>query len=349
MNFRHEWKHPLNSMDLQETRSRLRCVMRPDPHAGASGKYEVRSLYFDSPGDSALREKLDGISRREKFRMRFYNGDVRLIHLEKKSKIDGLCRKQPAALTAGEAQSIVDGAWEWMPSAENRPLLLELYTKMRTRGLRPKTIVDYTREPFVYAPGNVRVTLDYALRTGLRCTDFLNTRCVTVPAGDAPAILEVKWDAFLRCTDFTELLRPADAERSGPAERQRSLHRGGTAHGPLRSDRRAAAPPVGHGRHGWRGGSGRLPGRGIFPRRVSAWGRGGHARFRKSAGADARGPGLAAYAEGSLLRPKRTEANRPTSETLPSSDGCVLSRSAAGHHLREAVSVLAPSAPLRPF
>ena len=31
MNFRHEWKHPLNSMDLQETRSRLRCVMRPDP------------------------------------------------------------------------------------------------------------------------------------------------------------------------------------------------------------------------------------------------------------------------------------------------------------------------------
>ena len=70
MNFRHEWKHPLNSMDLQETRSRLRCVMRPDPHAGASGKYEVRSLYFDSPGDSALREKLDGISRREKFRMR---------------------------------------------------------------------------------------------------------------------------------------------------------------------------------------------------------------------------------------------------------------------------------------
>ena len=51
MNFRHEWKHPLNSMDLQETRSRLRCVMRPDPHAGASGKYEVRSLYFDSPGE----------------------------------------------------------------------------------------------------------------------------------------------------------------------------------------------------------------------------------------------------------------------------------------------------------
>ena len=68
---------------------------------------------------------------------------------------------------------------------------------MRNRCLKPKTIVDYTREPFVYAPGNVRVTLDYNIRTGLNCTDFLNAECVTIPAGDAPIILEVKWDEFL--------------------------------------------------------------------------------------------------------------------------------------------------------
>ena len=68
---------------------------------------------------------------------------------------------------------------------------------MKSKGLRPKTIVDYTREPFIYAPGNVRVTLDYNIRTGLGCTDFLNEACVTVPAGDAPIILEVKWDGFL--------------------------------------------------------------------------------------------------------------------------------------------------------
>ena len=68
---------------------------------------------------------------------------------------------------------------------------------MKNRGLKPKTIVDYTREPFVYAPGNVRVTLDYNIRTGLQCTDFLNPDCVTIPAGDAVTILEVKWDEFL--------------------------------------------------------------------------------------------------------------------------------------------------------
>lgn len=63
--------------------------------------------------------------------------------------------------------------------------------------LRPKTIVDYTREPFVFSAGNVRVTIDYDIRTGMSSTDFLNPRCVTVPAGDAPIILEVKWDEYL--------------------------------------------------------------------------------------------------------------------------------------------------------
>ena len=68
---------------------------------------------------------------------------------------------------------------------------------MNALGLRPRTIVDYMREPFVYTPGNVRVTLDYDIRTGLGCTDFLNPGCITVPAGAAPIILEVKWDTFL--------------------------------------------------------------------------------------------------------------------------------------------------------
>ena len=67
---------------------------------------------------------------------------------------------------------------------------------MKGQGLRPKTIVEYVREPFVYAPGNVRVTLDYNIRTGLLSTDFLNPDCVLVPV-EAPVILEVKWDAFL--------------------------------------------------------------------------------------------------------------------------------------------------------
>ena len=156
----------------------------------------IRSLYFDNPADKALREKIDGVNRREKFRIRYYNGDTSVIHLEKKSKYNGLGAKESAPLSRAEALSIAEGEWTWMKDAEH-PLVRELYRKMCDQLLRPKTIVDYTREPYIYAPGNVRVTFDFDIRTGLSCTDFLNPACTTIPAGDAPILMEVKWDAFL--------------------------------------------------------------------------------------------------------------------------------------------------------
>ena len=196
MDYRHELKHEINPSDLVALRQRLRAVAKLDPHA-VDGKYFIRSLYFDNLSDKALREKIDGVNRREKFRIRYYNLDPSLIHLEKKSKVNGLGAKHSAILTAPEAQKIVDGDLEWMMAATDRPLIQELYAKMCFQGLRPKTIVDYTREPYVFGPGNVRVTLDYDIRTGLGCTDFLNPHCLTLPAGEAPILLEVKWDGFL--------------------------------------------------------------------------------------------------------------------------------------------------------
>ena len=194
MELRHEEKFEINFSDMLTVRQRLRSVAYSDPHA-VNGVYRIRSLYFDSASDKALREKLNGVSRREKFRIRCYNGDSSVIHLEKKSKLGGLGNKQTAPLTPEQTQRIIDGNIAWMADSE-WPLIRELYAKMFSEGLLPRTIVDYTREPFVYPAGNVRVTLDYDIRTGMRCTDFLNDNCVTVPASDC-IILEVKWDAFL--------------------------------------------------------------------------------------------------------------------------------------------------------
>lgn len=192
--FRHEWKHEINYSDLIVLRSRLLAVAKQDIYA-QGGKYQIRSLYFDNVADKALREKLDGVNIREKFRVRYYNGDPSVLHLEKKSKINGLCAKQSVSISQKEAQAIVDGDYAWM-AMNGKPLILELYSKMCSQGLRPKTVVDYTREPFVFAPGNVRVTMDYHIRTGMLCSDFLNPECVTVPVGDT-MILEVKWDEYL--------------------------------------------------------------------------------------------------------------------------------------------------------
>ena len=196
MVYRNELKHVITAADRAAICASLRAVAQPDPHAGANGEYRIRSLYFDNFQDKALREKLDGVNHREKFRIRYYNSDTNMIRLEKKSKVNGLCGKQSEPLTKEEAQKIIDGDTAWMASS-GRPLLIELYSKMKSQLLRPRTIVDYTRIPFVYAPGNVRVTIDYNIRTGLNCTDFLNPDCITIPAGDPVILLEVKWDEYL--------------------------------------------------------------------------------------------------------------------------------------------------------
>lgn len=195
MQFRHEIKHEISNPDMLILRQRLRAVMTPDSHA-KDGRYEIRSLYFDNPEDKALREKLDGVSIREKYRIRLYNNDPSIIHLERKFKHGGLGYKESTLLTQEQARQIAEGEIRWMADSIDE-VLLGFYIRLRNEGLAAKVIVDYTREPFVFGPGNVRVTLDYNIRTALRCTDFLNPRCATIPVPGSPCILEVKWDNYL--------------------------------------------------------------------------------------------------------------------------------------------------------
>ncbi|CVI69498.1 VTC domain protein [Clostridiales bacterium CHKCI001] len=196
MGFRHEYKYYINYGDYIVLRQRLKAVLQSDPYADENGEYHIRSLYFDNYSDKVLREKLDGVSIREKFRIRYYNHDLNVISLEKKSKVNGLCKKQAVRITKEQAQEIINGEIEWMEKSKNN-LLVELYAKMHYEQLRPKVIVDYIREPFIFPAGNVRITLDRDIRTGLWDIDALSPDVITIPAGDVKILLEVKYDAFL--------------------------------------------------------------------------------------------------------------------------------------------------------
>lgn len=195
MQYRNEVKHLITPGDRAALCATMKAVARLDPHAQAKGYYTIRSLYFDSLLDKALREKLDGVSQREKFRIRYYDGDTSIIHLEKKVKRGGPGYKVSCSLTAQEVQRLLNGDTLWM-AADRRGLVVELYAKMKAQGLRPKTIVDYERIPFVYGPGNVRVTVDYNIRTSLCCKDFLMPHSPTISTG-GDIVLEVKWDDYL--------------------------------------------------------------------------------------------------------------------------------------------------------
>ena len=195
MKFRHEYKHQINLADIYGLKNRLSAVATHDSNAGEDGTYFVKSLYFDNYMDKALREKIDGVNKREKFRIRYYGEDTSFIRLEKKSKINGLCNKESCRITAGECQKIIDGCFEFLLHSRHE-LMRELYAKMKFELLRPKCIVAYTRESFVYPCGNVRVTLDMNICGSNNVKEFLNP--------DLPffktyhnSILEVKWDEYL--------------------------------------------------------------------------------------------------------------------------------------------------------
>ena len=212
--YRHELKYKISYPDYLAMRSRLRPVMKADPHAAAGGRYLVRSIYFDNLNDKALREKIDGVAKREKFRIRYYNDDLSYIVLEKKMKIGSLCLKYSAPITEEECRKIlsggrsstIDGGRGSMRNGDlsfmkehPQELVRELYAKMTYQQLRPRVLVSYTREPFIYQAGNVRVTFDSDIRTSLFHQEFLTKEAAGISATDEPqdVYLEVKFDAFL--------------------------------------------------------------------------------------------------------------------------------------------------------
>ena len=193
---RHEWKHQISPPEDLVLSGRLRRLFPHDHHAGADGSYRVTSLYLDTPYDAALREKLDGVDRREKFRLRYYGDDPAWLKLEKKFKVNGLCGKRSARLSREEGERLLAGELDFLLEREE-PLLAELYHKLRGSLLAPRTAVCYDREAFLYAPGNVRITLDRDVRTGLSPLDFFRPERFSLKPLSGLTVLEVKYDAFL--------------------------------------------------------------------------------------------------------------------------------------------------------
>jgi hypothetical protein len=194
--YRHELKFSVTAAQYLLLRNRLKTVMKPDPHADSDGRYRIRSIYFDNVNDKALREKIDGVKYREKFRIRWYNDNFSYIVLEKKIKNKDLCLKLEAPLTLAQCRSILDGDIGWMMESDQE-LIRELYCKMKGQGLRPRVLTSYMREPYVYKAGNVRITFDWDVRTSLYSGKLLDSPTDISAAEPGDMILEVKYDEYL--------------------------------------------------------------------------------------------------------------------------------------------------------
>lgn len=194
--YRHELKFLVSAPQYYTCRHRMRRLLRPDRNAGPSGEYRITSLYLDDALDTALFEKLSGVEERQKFRIRIYNGRDDVIMLEKKIKNGEGIRKVRVRIDRPLYEAIRRGDPEPLRHQDD-PLLQEVGWQMANRLLRPKVIVDYVREAYHSPFGNVRITFDKRLRSGLTNLDLFRTAPLAPVPLSGFAILEVKYDAFL--------------------------------------------------------------------------------------------------------------------------------------------------------
>lgn len=194
--YRHEYKFLISASAAELLKLRLPTVMARDPHAGPTGQYTIRSLYFDDGNYAAYEEKMSGISDRVKYRIRYYNYDTSVIKLEKKEKHGGLTRKTGKGITLADALHLQNRCAGDCPNTGG-----ELLTELRwgiAGGLKPAILVDYDRTPFVCNAGQTRITLDENIRTRPYDADLLASEKAMVPVLEpGQVVLEVKFNDFL--------------------------------------------------------------------------------------------------------------------------------------------------------
>ena len=196
-NFRHEYKFLISRSAAELLKLRLPHVMDYDPHAGPTGQYTIRSLYFDDLAFGAFEEKVSGIDNRTKFRIRCYNYEDKVLKLEKKEKKGHLTRKTAQTLSLEDVLAIQKDPHSRCPD-HPEGLAEELRLLCAGKGARPVVLVDYDRTPFVSVFGNTRITLDENLRTLPYASDLFAPASPAIPMLEADqVILEVKFDDFL--------------------------------------------------------------------------------------------------------------------------------------------------------
>lgn len=217
--YRHELKYIISEGEHKLLATRLKGCLRQDRYAALNGgEYFIRSLYFDDPFDSAVADKTDGVGSRDKFRIRIYNLSDSAIKLERKHKEGQYIKKDSVSISRADCDAIVRGDFECLKHNEN-PFAMQFYGIFKSSYLRPKVLVDYVREPYVFPGEDVRITFDKDVRTAMRATDLFNPHLVTYPVWELRGcmILEVKFNQSLPVF-VQELLTLGAAQRTAASK-----------------------------------------------------------------------------------------------------------------------------------
>ena len=195
MMYRYEKKYIINNFQKALLENNLSAALYLDSNIKSDdGSYFIRSVYFDDYKDTSYNQVIDGISKREKYRIRFYNLDPSYIILEKKFKVNNLGKKDKSKLTKEETEKLIKG----IEVNTDKPVVNELQSVVKTRFYKPVVLIDYERKAFTYPINDVRITIDYNISCSYQVDKFFDNDVNSIPLLEKnTAILEVKYNDYL--------------------------------------------------------------------------------------------------------------------------------------------------------
>ena len=193
---RTERKFLVSKLQISGLFARLSAVMSGDPVNGNKA-YMVRSLYFDTVYNDDFFEKMAGIEKRQKIRLRIYDVNAKTAKLEIKEKQGTAQLKRSLVVSREDAIELQNCNYEVLKKY-SQPLAEEFYTIMTTKVYRPACMVEYQRIAFVNYTNDTRITLDYDIRSNEGNFNVFDPKLQMYPVSDEiNMVLEVKYNGFL--------------------------------------------------------------------------------------------------------------------------------------------------------
>lgn len=192
---RHEEKYLLNPAQALELQIMLDALLQRDRYS-RKGAYYIRSLYFDTPDDQDYLDKVLGVERRQKIRLRIYDLAAPTLKLEIKNKQGSYSYKQGVTVDRTAAQALIDG--DAAPLlALGSPTAVRAYGFFQRELRRPTALVDYERLAFWLPVEDLRITLDTHVRAAKSDRIFSDQVPMVGLHGGGTVILEVKYNRYL--------------------------------------------------------------------------------------------------------------------------------------------------------
>ncbi|MCP5107665.1 MAG: polyphosphate polymerase domain-containing protein [bacterium] len=195
--YRHELKYFISFTNQKILSEAFRHTMETDPNGNEDNEYWIRSLYFDTMGNSDFYDKEIGIKTRKKIRLRIYNVEQPWVKIEIKNKYEQYMLKETAALSRDEARALIRGEKEVLLNHGN-PTLNRVFYYMAKDLYKPAVIIDYEREAYVGSIQDIRITFDKNIRASGVDFDIFNPDLNMQPVFEYPTmVVEVKYNRFM--------------------------------------------------------------------------------------------------------------------------------------------------------